>query len=83
VVKKLFHFFVFFSRQNFIEEREMQRANPTVKFPLPKALNGALDYLRILLFSKDHTQWLSIYQKLTEPHGPEYSIAPRWRTLMG
>ncbi len=70
-------------RPYFMEERELQWANPTVKFPLPEALNRALDYLRILLSSKYHTQWLSLCKKLTEPHGPDYSIAPRWRTLIG
>ena len=37
----------------------------------------------ILLSSKDHTQWLSLCQKPTVPYGPDYSTAPRWRTLMG
>ena len=65
-----------------MEKRELQWANPSTKFPLPEALTRALVYLRILLSSKDHTQWISLCQKLTEPHGPEYSIAPRWRILM-
>jgi hypothetical protein len=37
----------------------------------------------VLLSSKDPTHWLALCQKLTEPQGPAYSIAPRWRTLMG
>ena len=66
-----------------MEERKLQWASPTVKFPLLEALTRAFDYLRILLSSKDHTQWLSLCQKLTEPQGPDYSIAPRWPTMMG
>jgi hypothetical protein len=67
----------------FMEERELQWANPTIKFSLPTVLTRTLDYLRILLSSKNYTHWLSLCQKLTEPHGSEYSIAPRWRALMG
>ncbi len=70
-------------RPCFMDERELQWANPSIKFPLPEALTRALDYLRILLSSKDPTHWLLLHQKLTEPHALEYSIAPRWRTLMG
>jgi hypothetical protein len=65
------------NRPYFMEERELQRANSSIKFPLPEALTRALDYLTALLSSKDPTQWLSLCQKLTEPHGSDYSIAPR------
>jgi len=70
-------------RPYFMEERELQWANPTVKFLLPEALTRALDYFRILLSSKDHAYWLSLCQKLTEPHGPEYSIASPMENLDG
>ena len=40
-------------RPYFMEERELQWANPTMLFPLPEALTGALAYLRMLLSSKD------------------------------
>ena len=66
-----------------MEERELQWANPTDKFSLQKALTRALDYLRILLSSKDHTHCLSPCQKLIDPHGSKYSIASRCITLMG
>ncbi len=66
-----------------MDEREMQWANPSIPFPLPETLIRALAYLRILLSNRDRTQWLSLCKKLTEPHGPDYSIAPRWRNLMG
>jgi hypothetical protein len=52
-------------------------------FPLPTALTGALTYLRMLLSSKDPAHRLSRCQKPTWPQGLDYSIAPRWRTLMG
>jgi len=70
-------------RPYFMEERELQWANPSIQFPLPETLTKALDYLRILLSTRDHTQWLSLCMKLPEPHTPDNSIAPRWRTLMG
>jgi len=63
-------------RPYFMEERELQWANPSIKFRLQEALTRALDYLGILLSSKDHTQRVSLCQILTEPHGPDYSIAP-------
>jgi hypothetical protein len=43
-------------RPYFMDKRELQLASPTIKFPLPEELTRALDYLRILLSSKDHTQ---------------------------
>jgi len=66
-----------------MEERQLQWANPSIKFPLPKMLTRALAYLRVLLSSKDPTHWLLLCQKPTEPQVPESSIAPRWRAIMG
>ena len=63
-------------RPYFMEERELKWANPSIKFPLLEALTRALDYIRILLSSKDPTHWLSLCRKLTEPQGPDYSIGP-------
>jgi hypothetical protein len=62
----------------------LQWANPFLQFPLPKALPQALKYLRTLLSSTvtDPDHWLSLCHKLTWPQGLEYSIAPRWRTMM-
>ena len=56
----------------------VQWANPSIKFPLPEALNRALSYIRVPLSSKDPSHWLSLCQKLTEQQGPDYLIAPRW-----
>ncbi len=38
----------------FVEERELQWANPFMQFPLPEVLTHALDYLRVLLSSTYH-----------------------------
>jgi hypothetical protein len=46
-------------------------------------LTQALAYLRVILSSKDPTRCLSLCQKLTDPQRPDYSIAHRWRTVMG
>ena len=61
-----------------MEEKELQWANSSIKLPLPQASTRALAYLRVLLSSKDPCRWLSFCQKLAEPQGPDYSIAPRW-----
>jgi hypothetical protein len=60
----------------FLEERELQWANPSQQFFLPEALAQALKYLRVLLSSTDPAHSLSLCQKLTGPHGLDYSIAP-------
>ena len=62
---------------------ELQWANPSIKSPLREMLGRALAYLRVLLFSKDPTHWLTLCQKLTDPERPDYSIAHRWRSVMG
>ncbi len=60
----------------------MQWANPSLKFPLLEALTQALKYLRVLLSSIDTAHWLSLCKMLTRPRGLDYSIAPRWRTMI-
>ena len=66
-------------RPYFMDGRELQWANPTIEFLLPEALARALDYLRILLSSKDHTQWLSLFKKLPMENldGPGLGLYPR------
>jgi hypothetical protein len=49
----------------FLEKWELQWANPSLQFPLPKVLTQALLYLRILLTSTYQTQWSSLRSKLT------------------
>jgi hypothetical protein len=71
---------IFTYRVYFMEERELQWANPSIKFPLPEVLTRALAYLfRILFSSKDPTHWLSLCRKPAQPRGPDYTIAPHWR----
>ncbi len=53
-----------------------------MQFPLPKVLNHALRYLRILLSSTDQAQWSSLRHKLALPQRLAYSIAPRWRSIL-
>ena len=66
----------------FLDERELQWANPNMQFPLPAALTRALQYLRILLSSTDHAQWSSIRHKLALQKRLAYSVAPRWRAIL-
>ena len=70
-------------RPYFMEERELQWTNPSIKFPLQDAPIRALDYLMALLSSKDPPHWQSLCQELTDPQGANYSIVPRWNALMG
>ena len=63
-------------RPYFLEERELQWANPSLQFPLPKALTQALKYFRVLLSSTGPTHWLLLSHKLTWPQGLDYSITP-------
>ena len=65
-----------------IEERELQWANPSLQFPIPEVLTQALKYLRVVIFSRDSANWLSLCQQLILPHGLDYPIAPRWRTML-
>ncbi len=66
----------------FLDERELQWANPHMQFPLPAALTHALQYLRIFLSSTDHAQWSSMRHKLALPQRLAYSVAPRWRSIL-
>jgi len=63
-------------------EIELQCANPSLQFPLPKALTLALKYIQALLSSKYTAHWQSLCLQLTLPQGLDYQIAPRWRTML-
>jgi len=70
-------------RPYFLEERELQWAKPSLHFPLlSESLTQALKYLRVILSSTDPAHWQSLCQRLTWPQGLDYSIAPRWRTIL-
>jgi hypothetical protein len=45
-------------------------------------LTQALQYLRILLSSKNQAHWSSLRGKLAMPQRLAYSIAPRWRSIL-
>ena len=44
-------------RPYFLDDREIQWANPTIRTPLPQPLLEALTYLRALLSSADPEHW--------------------------
>ena len=70
-------------RPYFMEDSELQWANPSIKFSILEELTRALAYLRVLLSSKDHTHCLSLCQQLSESQGPDYTIVSRWRSMIG
>ncbi len=47
-------------RPYFLDDREMQWANPTMRTPLPQTLRDALTYLRTLLSSQDPDHWTQL-----------------------
>ena len=63
-------------RPYFLEERELQWANPIMHFPFPKVLTQTIKYPRELLSSMDSSHWQSICGKISLPHKNDYSIAP-------
>ena len=68
-------------RPYFLDERELQWANPTLRFPLTQKLAQALKFLRALLSSTGWEDWRSKKKKLAGPEIIEPSIAPRWRNV--
>ncbi len=69
-------------RPYFIDERELQRAIPTMNFLLPQALTQALQYLRDLLFSTDAENWCRLSKNISAPEVRGYPIAPRRRSVI-
>ena len=69
-------------RPYFLDEREFQWANPTMRLPLPHALTRALNYLRVLLSSKDATSWRRLKSMILTLKDNNPSIAPRWRRIL-
>ena len=57
-------------RPYFMEERELQWANPSIKFPLLKVLTRTLAYFRVLLSSKDPTHGSHCARNLRTRRGP-------------
>ena len=52
----------------FLEERELEWANATLKFSRPPPTSGALTYSRTLLFSKYPEHWLWTKLKTNQIH---------------
>ncbi len=64
-------------RPYFIDDREIQWANPTMSFPLPQRLNHALKYLRTRFSSKNDKDWRGLKTKISGPMMADLSIALR------
>jgi hypothetical protein len=68
-------------RPYFLDERELQWANPSMIFPLPQRLAHTLIYLRALLSAKNLEEWRRLKPKISGPEAIDLSIAPRWRDI--
>jgi len=66
----------------FLDDRELQWANLTIKMPLPQPLSTAPTNLRALLFSKDIEQWAKLKLKISTSPLYDLPIAPRWRHIL-
>ncbi len=62
-------------RPYFLDERELQWANPSMIFPLPQKLAHALKYLRTLLSSKSPEDWRLLKPRVSGPKAIYLSIA--------
>ena len=69
-------------RPYFLDDREIQWANPTMRTPLTQPLQEALTYLRALLSSRDPEHWVKLKRSLGATPLWDLPIAPRWRLLL-
>jgi len=69
-------------RPYFLDDRELQWINPTMKLPLPQPLITALTYLRALLSSTDHEHYAKLRREINTSPLWDLSIAPRWRSML-
>jgi hypothetical protein len=60
-----------------MDDRELQWANPSMRFPLPQKLSHALKYLRTLLSSNNPEDWVLRKRKISGPEAIDLSNAPR------
>ncbi len=51
-------------RPYFFDDKELQRANPTLQSPIIQPLRKALTYLRALLASTDAAHWTKLRQRI-------------------
>jgi hypothetical protein len=68
-------------RPYFLDERELQWANPSTTISLPQKLAHSLKYLRTLLSSKSPDDWRLLKPRISSPAAIDLSIAPRWRGI--
>jgi hypothetical protein len=64
-------------RPYFLDERELEWANPSTNFSLPKKLAHDLKYTRTLLSSKSPEEWRLLNPRISGPAAIDLSIAPR------
>jgi len=64
-------------RTYFLDERELQWANPSMISPLPQKLARALKYMRTLLSSKSPEDWRLLKPRVSSPEAIDLPIAPR------
>ena len=69
-------------RLYFLDERELQWANPTMVFPFPQALTHVLKYLRAMFSSTDEAHRRHLAKNISAPIIEDYHIAPRWWGMM-
>ena len=65
----------------FLDDRELQWANPSMGSPLPQDLTHAQKYLRTLLSSKSPEDWRLLKPKISGPQIIDLSIAPHGRDI--
>ena len=55
-------------RPYFLDDKELQWANPTLRTPPPQSFPPALAYMRALWASTDPTHWEKLNEALRPPH---------------
>ena len=69
-------------RPNFLEDREIIWANPSVRFPLPQKRVHARKYARATLASTSMAHWYILMSNVNKPFGLDDPIAHRWRSIL-
>ena len=66
----------------FLDGRELQWANPTMRTPLPQPLLSVLTYMRALLSSTDPAQWAKLERGIMTIPLWDLPIARRWMQIL-
>jgi hypothetical protein len=69
-------------RPYFLDDRELQWANPNMRTPLLQPPLAALTYLRALLSSTDPAQGIKLKRGIKTTPLWDLPIAPRWRQIL-